>query len=248
VGILSDHGHPDLGGGGSRWPLLALAAVIVAGAGAAVWLLARRPAAPPPQAAPRTTKAPATRPSPTVAPVEREASEAATRPAAKAASRPLLRVDADVPGASVFFDHRFAGAVPAEIRDFAPGSHRVNVSADGYEMYAETIDLDAGTRSLVVRFKEVRLDETIEVVHRHGFGSCHGALRATPEGLRYATGDGKDSFSSPFSGLETLEVDYVKKNLRVRLRGGRTYNFTADGADALPSFHQKVEAARRRLP
>jgi hypothetical protein len=133
------------------------------------------------------------------------------------------------------------------VRDFAPGAHRVNVSADGYEMYAETLDLDGGRRELMVRFKEVRLDETLEVVHRHGLGSCRGRLLATPEGLRYATEDGKDAFTSPFSGLETLEVDYLRKNLRVRLRGGRTYNFTAESADALLTFQKKVEAARKRL-
>ena len=44
-------------------------------------------------------------------------------------------------------------------------------------------------------------------------------------------------------------MDYLKKNLRVKVRGGKSYNFTVkDGtADGLLSFQQKVEAARKRL-
>ena len=56
-----------------------------------------------------------------------------------------------------------------------------------------------------------------------------------------------DGFSVPFSSLEPLEVDYLKKNLRVKIRGGRKYNFTADSADDLLVFQKAVEAARARL-
>ena len=42
-------------------------------------------------------------------------------------------------------------------------------------------------------------------------------------------------------------MDYLGKNLRVKLKGGRTYNFTGDSADALLSFEKAVEAARKRL-
>ncbi len=76
-------------------------------------------------------------------------------------------------------------------------------------------------------------------------GSCQGRLRATPAGLRYET-PRQDAFSAPFSGLDRFEVDYLKKTLRVTLRGGRTYNFTGN-ADALLTFHREVEAARKRL-
>jgi hypothetical protein len=158
-----------------------------------------------------------------------------------------LRVDADVPGANVFLDRKFLGTTPVETSGFSPGTHRLNVSADGYEMYAETLELGSGPHELTVRFKEVRLDEKLSVVHKHGVGSCRGTLLATTAGLRYETPDAGDAFSAPFPSLEALRVDYLKKNLRVKLHGGRTYNFTGDSADGLLSFQKAVEAARKRL-
>jgi hypothetical protein len=158
-----------------------------------------------------------------------------------------LRVDADVPGANVFLDRRFLGTTPLETTEFTPGSHRLNVSAEGQDMYAETIEIPAEGREVVVRFKEVRLDEALDVVHKHGVGSCRGRLAATPAGLRYAGGSGGDSFEAPLASLEPLQVDYLKKNLRVKVKGGKTYNFTAESADALLVFQKAVEAARKKL-
>ncbi len=158
-----------------------------------------------------------------------------------------LRVVSDVPGANVFLDRKFLGTTPIETRDVGSGSHRLNVSAEGYEMYSETLDLGTGPREVVVRFKEVRLDEKLAVVHKHGMGSCRGTLLASTAGLRYDTPEAGDAFSAPFASLEPLQVDYLKKILRVRLRGGRTYNFTSESADALLSFQKAVEAARKRL-
>jgi hypothetical protein len=153
-------------------------------------------------------------------------------------------VDSDVPGANVFLDRKFLGTTPVETRDFAPGSHRLNVSAEGYEMYGETVDLRAGPNELTVRFKEVTLDEKVDVVHKHGVGSCHGRLVATLAGLRYEADKGADSFEVPLASVEPLRVDYLKKNLRVKQRGGKTWNFTAESADALLVFQKKVEKAR----
>jgi hypothetical protein len=163
------------------------------------------------------------------------------------ASAGRLRIDADVAGANVFLDRKFLGTTPVETRDFAPGTHRLNVSAEGYEMWADTIDLGTTSRDVMVRFKEIRLDEKLAVVHKHGMGSCRGTLLATTAGLRYDTSEAGDAFSAPFASLEPLQVDYLKKNLRVRLRGGKTYNFSADSADALLTFQKAVEAARKRL-
>jgi hypothetical protein len=168
--------------------------------------------------------------------------------AAKLSAEALrLRIDSDVPGANVFLDRKFLGTTPVETRDVTPGSHRLNVSAEGYEMYGETIEVEKGRQAVMVRFKEVRLDEKLAVVHKHGMGSCRGTLLATTAGLRYDTTDSGDAFQAPFSGLEPLQVDYLKKNLRLKLRGGKTYNFTADSADQLLSFQKAVEAARKRL-
>jgi hypothetical protein len=99
----------------------------------------------------------------------------------------------------------------------------------------------------MVRFKEVRLDERVDVVHKHGVGSCRGRLLATTDGLRYEADRPGDSFEASFPTLEPLQVDYLKRNLRVKQRGGRTWNFTAESADALLTFQKAVEKARQRL-
>jgi hypothetical protein len=159
-----------------------------------------------------------------------------------------LSVSADVPAAQVFLDRNFVGEAPLVIPDVSPGRHRLNVSAKGYDGYREDVEVGPGVNEVHVRFKEVRLDEALAVKHKHGLGSCHGRLVATTDGLRYETDDEKDAFSLPFSSLEPLEVDYLDKNLRVKVRNGRTYNFTTDDADDLLTFQRAVEEARARLP
>jgi hypothetical protein len=228
--------------------LLAMAAVVAATL--ALWLLSRRPAEAPkgPPVAPRARTSPAPRATatPAAAPEARATSRAKPEPRPEAAA-PTLRVDADVPGANVFLDRKFLGTTPVETRDFEPGPHRLNVSAEGYEMHAETIDLPAGSREVVVRFKEVRLDERVDVVHKHGVGSCRGRLLATTAGLRYEADKPGDSFEMSFPSLEPLQVDYLNRNLRVKQKGGKTWNFTAEGADALLAFQKAVESARKRM-
>jgi hypothetical protein len=160
---------------------------------------------------------------------------------------PHLRVEADVPGAQVFLDRQFVGEAPVTVRDVALGGHRLDVSAEGYPMHAQTIEVVSGANQVVVRLKEVHLDETLAVKHKHGIGSCRGRLLATPEGIRYESDHEDDQFSAPFPTLEPLEVDYLDKNLRVKVKGGRTYNFTAESADDLLVFQKAVEAARARL-
>ena len=164
------------------------------------------------------------------------------------AESPRLRVDSDVPGAQVFLDRKAVGTAPVEL-EVTPGLHRINVSAEGYELHAEEVDIPSGRREVLVRFKEVRLDASVEVVHKHGVGSCQGRLTATPTGIRYEASRSQDSFAAPLDALQRFEVDYLAKTLRVGLRGGRTYNFTtrAPSADALLTFQKRVDEARRRL-
>jgi hypothetical protein len=250
MGILSEP-KPDERGG-RRGPVVALlAGIVVAAIAAALWVLARPPAAPPKLApvAPRATS-----PTPRTTPAAPAAPEAHATPRPRAQPRPeprsavaSLKVDADVPGANVFLDRKFVGTTPVETREFEPGSHRLNVSAEGYEMHGETIELGSGPSEVMVRFKEVQLDERLEVTHKHGVGSCHGRLVATVAGLRYESEKAGDSFAAPFSSLEPLQVDYLNRNLRVKQRGGKTWNFTADSADALLVFQRAVESARKRL-
>ena len=58
-----------------------------------------------------------------------------------------------------------------------------------------------------------------------------------------------DAFSASLNDLEAFQVDYQDKNLRVKLRKGKQFNFTdPDGnADRLFVFHRDVEKARERL-
>ena len=240
--------EPKDGGRGRRalWVVLLVVLVVVA-IGVAAWFFARRPPQGPkgPPVAPRARTSPTPRATPaTPAPEARATPRAEPRPEA---SRPTLRVDADVPGANVFLDRKFLGTTPVETRDFTPGPHRLNVSADGYDMYAETIELPPSSHEVMVRFKEVRLDERVEVVHKHGVGSCRGRLVATTAGLRYEADKASDSFEAPLASLEPLQVDYLERNLRVKKKGGKTWNFTAESADALLAFQKAVEKARRRM-
>ena len=74
-------------------------------------------------------------------------------------------------------------------------------------------------------------------------------MRASLDGLQYVTTNQEDAFLLPFAQLETFAVDYLEKNLRVKQRGGKTWNFTnrTQNADVLFVFHRDVEAARKKL-
>ena len=194
------------------------------------------PAPPPPPAKRKTPAASATAPTATGA--EPKARETAT-----------LRVVSDVAGAQVFLNREFIGATPATAPDLAPGSYQLNVSASGYDNHIETIELAVGDREVAIKFREVRLDASLEVVHKHRFGSCQGTLVATPAGVRYQTSAKEDAFEASLLNLETFQVDYLNKNLRIQPRKGKRYDFTdPDGnADRLFVFHREVERARERL-
>jgi len=160
-----------------------------------------------------------------------------------------LHVDSDVPGAQVFVDRQFIGAAPVTTTDVKPGTHQINVSAPGYDQYAQSIDVTPGPRDLMIRFKDVKLDAKAEVIHKHGIGSCRGTLIATPQGLRYDTTNKGDAFVVPLANLEVFQVDYLDKNLKVKIKGGKQYNFTdpMGNADKLFVFQRDVDKARQRL-
>jgi hypothetical protein len=160
-----------------------------------------------------------------------------------------LRFESDVPGAQVFLDRQFVGTAPVTAENVKPGTHQLNVSAEGFDGFARTIDVVPGTRDVTVRFREIRLDASLPVVHKHRMGSCTGTLTATAQGLRYQTDDADDRFTASLGDLETFVVDYQDKNLRVKIRRGKQFNFTdPDGsADRLFVFHRDVDRARQRL-
>ena len=186
---------------------------------------------------------------PPVAPPVAPAPAVETPPPVVPSDVGTLRIDSDVPGAQVFIDRQFIGRAPVVAEDVAPGSHQLNVSAAGFDSVVTAIDVVAGEREIVVKLREVRLDSSLDVIHKHGFGSCRGRLVATPQGLRYETSNENDGFTTALLDLETFEVDYLDTNLRVKLAQGRQFNFTdPDGdADRLFVFHRDVEKARERL-
>lgn len=260
MSVLNQDDEPRSGGMG-RFLLIGLAALALLGviAGAITLLTHRAPEpAPAPQA---RTEAPAPAATPKPAEPEKEAA-LATRPRPKrekpveappapaAPAGPALVVDSDVPGASVFVDRKYLGTTPLRTTDVAEGTHQLNASVTGEDGLAQTIDVaGSGDTAITLRFKDVRLNASVSVVHKHGVGSCDGRLVATTGGLRYETANKKDAFVIPFGGLETFAIDYLKKELKVKQAGGRTWNFTdkSENADKLFVFHRDVTKAREKL-
>jgi hypothetical protein len=160
-----------------------------------------------------------------------------------------LTLESDVPGASVFLDRAFVGNTPLTLDRLEPGTKRVQLTATGFDSVQKTIELVPGPNNVSIRIKEVSLSAKMPVVHKHGIGSCAGTLTASLDGLQYVTSNKGDAFTLPYAQVETFTVDYLQKNLRVKQRGGKTWNFTnkAENADPLFVFHRDVETARKKL-
>jgi hypothetical protein len=186
---------------------------------------------------------------PPVAPVAAAILTATPFPITAAPVGGTLHIVSDIPGAQVFLDRQFIGATPVTANDVPPGSHQLNVSAQGYDNHVQTIEVSPGSRDIMITFRVVRLNASIEVVHKHLMGSCRGRLVATPKGLRYETTDDDDAFGATLLDLETFHVDYLNKSLRLQPRKGKRYDFTdpQGNADRLLIFHRDVERARERL-
>src|SRR5262245_53453778 len=128
-----------------------------------------KPETPPSEPAPPVNRRPAAKPG---GPAGATAAPPRAPEPAAAPKTATLRIDSDVPGAQVFIDRVFIGAAPVTAPNIAPGTHRLNVSAPGYDGIAETIEVTAGPRDILVKLKEVRLDATLAVVQTHRMGSC----------------------------------------------------------------------------
>ena len=240
----------------NRVAIVAAAATIVLGAGV-VFLMRDDPepapptnaSAPPPGSRVVRKKVDSTpAPAPKKAPPKKaEPKVTETPPAAAAAA--TLRLESDVPGAAVFIDRQFVGNTPLTLDAIEPGTKRVQLTATGFDSIQRTIEIKPGPNTITLRIKEVTLSARTAVVHKHRFGSCEGTLRATLDGLQYVTANKEDAFTLPYSQVETFAVDYLDKNLRVKQRGGKTWNFTdrAENADNLFVFHRDVDAARKKL-
>ena len=255
-------GHEEPPSAKRRWPYWLIGLALAAGA---AYVLVPRFQAPPqdaeraapveapppaPPAEPEAVVAEAPEPEP-AAPEPEPEIIVAPEPAAPEPPPPpsiVLRVTSDIDGADVFIDRVHVGKTPFESHAVEPGRRRINVTATGYESHAEDVEITADLTSVTASFREIRLHERIPVVHRHRFGDCEGELVATTAGISYRTDD-DDAFEAGLDALEEFAVDYLEHNLRIKLRGGRTYNFTdrQENADALFVFHREVEEARERL-
>ena len=212
---------------------------------------ATEPATPPPAATAPTTPA-ETPPAPSTASPRPRAPRTPTAATPETAPAPaatgvVLQVQSDVAGASVFVDREYVGTTPLTLQNLTTGSKRINVTAEGHEGYSDTIELTAGTNNVNVEFRRVRLNASVPVVHKHGMGSCQGTLSASVRGFTYDSTNKGDAFVVTFDEIDQFDVDYMKKNLRIRRRGGKTWNFTNDSADALFVFHRDVAKAREKL-
>ena len=232
--------------------------VVVLGAGAILLLRGNDPEPAPaveagtpppaPRVVPKKTDAPPVAEAPRkAAPKKTEPKPVEETPAPAAPTLASLSLESDVPGASVFIDRQFVGNTPLKLDNLTPGSKRVQLTATGFDSIQRTIELAPGPNNITMRVKEVTLSSKASVVHKHGMGSCEGTLTASLDGLRYVTSNKGDAFTLSFAQLETFSVDYLEKNLRVKQRGGKTWNFTNPDADALFVFHRDVEAARKKL-
>lgn len=263
--MSSEHDTAPASRSGMKWLVIGIVVVALFGAAGllGMWWGGRQTAEPvtagTPAPAPAAASAPvADTPAATIE-ASRNATPRPKRKAEPAAPPPPpepaapttgeLRIDSDVPGAMVFLDRKFIGNAPVTAKDVAPGAHRLNVTAEGYESYSEPIEVAAGPADVLVKFKEIRLKASVEVVHKHAMGACEGKLLADPQGVRYDTANKDDAFTMKFSEIDTFEVDYLKKNLRIKKRGGKQYNFTtkAENADPLFVFHRDVDKVRQQV-
>ncbi len=149
----------------------------------------------------------------------------------------------------MFLDHKYVGVTPITIPNVDLGNRRLNVRADGYDAYAEDLDVVAGPRDVFVALAKPKaapkLDAKIDVVHKHAMGSCRGQLVGTPDGLRYDTTNKDDAFSVPLTDVVSIDLDIPTKSIKLKLKNGKTYTFTdaAGGVERLAVFEHDVEQA-----
>lgn len=257
-------GHDDIPETNRRWPKYALIVLLLV---AIAGYFLSSTISPPAEIVEKTVIPESTAPTlptlpeePEEKPVERVEARPAPRPAPEPELEPetvtpppppppvLLRITSDITGADVFVDRQYVGTTPFETTDIAQGRHRINVSLEGYDGYAEDIEITDHLVERVISFQTVRLDQRVNVIHKHRFGDCKGALVADTSGILYDT-DHKDRFLVKLDGMEEFSIDYLEHNLHIKNSDGRSYNFTdeQENADALFVFHREVEKARQRL-
>lgn len=158
-----------------------------------------------------------------------------------------IAVESEPAGAMVFLNRDFKGNTPVVIEDLRPDTYALMLSVEGFDVHNERVEVGRARVPVRVAFEAsaATLDAAVEVVHKHRFGSCAGTLAATESGFDYRT-EHRDAFELPFARVERFELDYVENNLRLKVRGGRTYNFEAPNGEVDPLFvfHRDVQAFR----
>jgi len=158
-----------------------------------------------------------------------------------------IAVESEPAGAMVFLNRDFKGNTPVVIEDLRPDTYALMLSVEGFDVHNERVEVGRARVPVRVAFEAsaATLDAAVEVVHKHRFGSCAGTLVATESGFDYRT-EHRDAFELPFARVERFELDYVENNLRLKVRGGRTYNFEAPNGEVDPLFvfHRDVQAFR----
>lgn len=158
-----------------------------------------------------------------------------------------IAVESEPAGAMVFLNRDFKGNTPVVIEDLRPDTYALMLSVEGFDVHNERVEVGRARVPVRVAFEAAAatLDAAVEVVHKHRFGSCAGTLVATESGFDYRT-EHRDAFELPFARVERFELDYVENNLRLKVRGGRTYNFEAPNGEVDPLFvfHRDVRAFR----
>lgn len=159
-----------------------------------------------------------------------------------AAATATLRVESNVHGAKVSLDGEARGTTPLELSNLSPGRHELSVTAEGFATRTETLELESGGRDVRIDFLPppvATLNEAVAVKHKHRIGSCDGVLRVSADKFEYDSSD-KHAFSVTLSDVDRWTLD--KETLNVKVRDGKTYNFTErnDNHPALASFHERV--------
>ncbi len=161
-----------------------------------------------------------------------------------------IMVESDHAGAMVFLDRNFKGNTPVRIGELQPGEYRLTISLEGYDVENRRVTVERDSVTVRVEFGDPipTLEAAVAVVHKHTFGSCAGTLAATEDGFAYRT-DHRDAFTLAFGQAEAFELNYIENNLRLKVRGGRTYNFESptDDMDSLFVFHRDVNGYREAV-
>jgi diacylglycerol kinase family enzyme len=65
-------------------------------------------------------------------------------------------IESSPPNASVFLDDKEVGKTPANLKSIVPGRHNVEVRMEGYEIWSESVDIEAETGKIVTAVLDVK--------------------------------------------------------------------------------------------